>query len=119
MSSNDMNNKTMDSKVGSNDNDPDVPSMKEESEEEASTTSESKVVSAKEAFDNEIENSCPITHVLMLNPVVAKDGITYEESAIKQHFEACKQSGQRIRSLFNSQGHRNENVCKSPGQTKH
>merc|ERR1712146_368871 len=32
------------------------------------------------------QHTCPITHEIMKNPVIAEDGFTYERKAIEEHF---------------------------------
>ena len=93
-STNEMNsNKTNDSKV--DDAALGIVSTKEGSEENASKGT----LDDKEARENELSHTCPINQSgLMVNPVVAEDGFTYEDSAIKEYFEANKQMGREIRS---------------------
>lgn len=38
----------------------------------------------KDINDNSDEYICPITLQIMRNPVIASDGVTYEEDAIKR-----------------------------------
>lgn len=47
--------------------------------------------------------SCPISSVIMRNPVIAADGHNYEESYIREWIGECKRQGQVIRSPMDNQ----------------
>lgn len=48
------------------------------------------------------ELMCPITQELLVDPVVAQDGFTYERSAILEWFNKCAASGEMTSPLTNA-----------------